>query len=90
MQMTNREKELAKRAGGGKHGEAFIRARRKRPGTSLREFEIAGGKVEGDEEQSTAAPPVEAAPVAPPAPAKKTTAAKRTAAKTSSGSTARK
>lgn len=87
-QLNAREKALAKRVGKG--GEAFVLARRKRPGLSLLEFQALGDAqlaelVDGTAPESR----VPAAPVPEKPATTTTTAAKKTAAKKATGSTGR-
>lgn len=86
-QLNAREKKLAKRAGKG--GEAFVLARRKRPGLTLLEFQaLSDGQLAELVEGTAPESPVPAAPA--PKSDTKTTAAKSTAAKKATGSTGRR
>lgn len=85
--LNTREKRLAKRVGKG--GEAFVLARRKRPGLSLLEFEALSDDALAELVDGTAPEsPVPAAPV-PDDEGEKTTAAK-TATKKATGSSGRR
>lgn len=87
--LNARETQLAKRVGKG--GEAFVLARRKRPGLSLLEFQALSDDqlaelVDGTAPES----PVPPAPVPDQPPTTTTTAAKKTAAKKATGTTGRR
>lgn len=83
--LTKAEQRLAKRVGQG--GTEFVRARRKRPGMSLLEFQALSDADLADLVEGTAPEePVPAAPVPEPT---RTTAAKKTAAKKATGSSGR-